>query len=111
MASAKSVFCNGFRHMELQPRGWNNSLSLAGLTDHRKHAVDVPSKWPFDGERKNGTIDAYWIHTAHSIIITRGIGLISNILADNANYLRKNNRINLHADVIYGMQQYWIYIP
>lgn len=97
--------------MELQPRGWNNSLSLAGLTDHRKHAVDVPSKWPFDGERKNGTIDAYWIHTAHSIIITRGIGLISNILADNANYLRKNNRINLHADVIYGMQQYWIYIP
>lgn len=96
------MFCNGFRDTELQPRGWNNSLLFAGLPDHRKCVVDVSSKWPLDGKRKNGTIDALWIHTAHSIIITRGTGLSKNILADNVNYLRKNNRINLHVDVIYG---------
>ena len=103
------MFCNGFRHMELQPRGWNNSLVFARLTNHRKHVVNVSSKWPFDGKRKNGTIDAQWIHTAHSIIITGGTGLRKNILADNVNYLRKNNRINLHVDG-YGKQWYWIYV-
>lgn len=39
---------------------WNYSPGAeiaARLTDCRKRVVDVSSKRPFEGERKNGTID------------------------------------------------------
>lgn len=39
---------------------WNYSPEAeiaARLTDCRKRVVDVSSKRPFEGERKNGTID------------------------------------------------------
>lgn len=65
---------------------WNYSPEAeiaARLTDCRKRVVDVSSKRPFEGERKNGTIDVQWICTAHLTVITRRLGMKRNLSADN----------------------------